>query len=69
MRDDAPPNPWFSADYLERSWPDVSQALSQHVSLTVQAVLVAATISFPLAFLAHLRPRWATPVLSTTAAL
>ena len=69
MRDDAPPNPWFSADYLVRNWADVSRALDQHVSLTVQAVLLAAAISFPLAFLAHLRPRWAVPVLSTTAAL
>lgn len=69
VQDDVPQNPWFSWDYLERSWPDVSQALGQHVSLTLQAVLVAAAISFPLAFLAHLRPRWAVPVLSTTAAL
>jgi len=69
VRDDLPPNPWFSTDYLVRSWPDVSQALSQHVSLTVQAVLVAAAISFPLAFLAHRWPRWAPPVLSTTAVL
>lgn len=62
-------NPWFSTDYLVRNWSDVSRALDQHVSLTVEAVLLAAAISFPLAFVAHLWPRWAAPVLSTTAAL
>ncbi|MDM7832597.1 ABC transporter permease [Cellulomonas edaphi] len=66
---DSPPNPWFSWDYVERNHADIADALSQHVSLTVQAVAIALLIAFPLAALAHLRPRLAAPVVGTAGVL
>jgi osmoprotectant transport system permease protein len=66
---DAPPNPWFSWDYVTRNSEDIQQALAQHVSLTVQAVLIALVIALPLAALAHLRPRLASPIVGTAGVL
>jgi hypothetical protein len=34
----APPNPWFSWEYVERNSQDIARALEQHASLTFQAV-------------------------------
>jgi len=62
-------NPWFSWDYLERNGADVLRYTEQHVSLTVQAVLIAFVVALPLAALAHLRPRLAGPVLAVTGVL
>lgn len=64
-----PANPWLSWDYVVRNWDDLTTALGQHTSLTVQAVLVALVVALPLAALAHLRPRLAGPVLGTTGVL
>ena len=66
---DAPPNPWFSWDYVARNSEDIQRALGQHVSLTVQAVLLALVVALPLAFVAHLRPRLAGPVVGTAGVL
>ncbi|CAM5791642.1 ABC transporter permease [Cellulomonas persica] len=66
---DAPPNPWFSWDYVARNWGDIERALTQHVSLTVQAVVLALVVALPLAGLAHLRPRLAGPVVGTAGVL
>lgn len=65
----AAPNPWFSWDYVEANWADITEALGQHVTLTVQAVAVAAALALPLALLAHSRPRLAGPVLGLTGVL
>jgi len=66
---DAPPNPWFSWDYVQRNHDDITEALSQHVSLTIQAVAIALLLSVPLAALAHQRPRLAGPVVGTAGVL
>ncbi|MEN0129555.1 MAG: ABC transporter permease [Brevundimonas sp.] len=66
---DAPPNPWFSWDYVQRNHDDITAALSQHISLTIQAVAIALLLSVPLAALAHLRPRLAGPVVGTAGVL
>lgn len=58
-----PANPWLSWTYVQNNWGDISEALLQHVSLTVQAVLIAFALALPLAVLAHGRPRLAGPVL------
>ena len=63
------PNPWLSWDYVERNWGDISTALSQHVSLTAQAIVIAVLVALPLALLAHGRPRLAGPVLGLTGVL
>ncbi len=62
-------NPWLSWDYVQRNWDDIARALEQHVSLTVQAVLIAVVIALPLGALAHLRPRLAGPIVGTTGVL
>jgi len=64
-----PANPWLSWDYVQNNWGDISDALVQHVSLTVQAVLIAFVIALPLAVLAHGRPRLAGPVLGLAGVL
>ena len=64
-----PANPWLSWDYVESNWPDISEALVQHVSLTAQAVVIAFTIALPLAMLAHTRPRLAGPILGLSGVL
>ena len=65
----AAPNPWFSWDYVQANWGDITEALGQHVGLTVQAILVATALALPLALLAHARPRLAGPVLGLTGVL
>jgi osmoprotectant transport system permease protein len=61
---DAPANPWFSLSYLRQNWDEFLTALQQHVALTVETILIAVVIAFPLALLAH-RQRWlAGPVLA-----
>lgn len=66
---DAPPNPWFSWQYVTRNADDIRQALEQHVSLTVEAVAIAFVVALPLGALAHLRPRLAGPFLGTAGVL
>ena len=52
-------NPWLSWDYVVRNRLDLEHALGQHVTLTLQAVLIAVVIALPLGALAHARPRLA----------
>ena len=62
-------NPWFSLEYVQDNWGDLEQALVDHVLLTVETVLVAMLIAFPLAVLSY-RYRWlAGPVLGVTGVL
>jgi osmoprotectant transport system permease protein len=65
----APPNPWFSWEYVQRNSADIAQALEQHASLTLQAVVIAFVLALPLGALAHLRPRLAGPVLGVAGVL
>ncbi|WP_024288930.1 ABC transporter permease [Cellulomonas sp. KRMCY2] len=58
-----PANPWLSWSYVQDNWADISEALGQHITLTVQAVLIALCLALPLAVLAHGRPRVAGTVL------
>lgn len=63
---DAPPNPWLSWRYVENNWAEISQQLSIHTSLTIQAVVIAFILAFPLAVIAR-NVRWlAGPVLGVT---
>ncbi len=66
---DAQPNPWLSWRYVERNWSEISDALGVHASLTIQAVVIAVAIAFPLAVLAQ-QVRWlGGPVLGTAGVL
>ncbi len=64
-----PGNPWLSWSYVRDNWADITEALGQHVGLTVQAVLIGTLLAVPLAMLAHVRPRLAGAVLGISAAL
>ncbi len=66
---DAPPNPWVSLDYVQDNWGDISAALAQHASLTVQAIAIALTLAIPLAVIARFRRGLEAPVLGVTAVL
>ena len=46
-------NPWFSGQYLERNADRIVDALTEHISLTGQAVLFATLVGIPLAVLAY----------------
>ena len=62
-------NPWLSWNYVQSNQSDILAALGQHVGLTLQAVAIALLIAFPLAVLAHSRPRLAGPILGFSGAL
>lgn len=62
-------NPWLSWAYVQRNWDDITHALQQHTSLTLQAVLIAVVIALPLGMLAHLRPRLAGPIVGVSSVL
>ena len=62
-------NPWFTLSYLRDNRHEFLTALQEHVTLTVETVLIAVVIAFPLALLAH-RNRWLVgPVLGGTGVL
>jgi osmoprotectant transport system permease protein len=50
-------NPWISMDYVTRSWPDILDALVEHVVITVVSVGLATLVAVPLGLLA-VRVRW-----------
>ncbi len=62
---DAPGNPWFSWQYLRDNSDTVVSALVEHVSLTAQAVVLAAAVGLPLAVLAY----WFRPLTGPILAL
>ncbi len=67
--DDARPNPWLSWRYVESNWTELSDQLTIHTTLTLQAVAIALAIAFPLAVLAR-NVRWLTrPILGFTGVL
>ncbi|MBB5872473.1 osmoprotectant transport system permease protein [Allocatelliglobosispora scoriae] len=64
-----PDNPWFSWTYIERNSDVLLAALTEHVWLTVSAVVIATLIAVPLAILAY-RVSWlAGPILGTSGVL
>lgn len=48
-----PGNPWFSWRYLENNPERILDALTEHVTLTAQAMLIAALVGVPLAILGY----------------
>ncbi|GIG24654.1 ABC transporter permease [Cellulomonas denverensis] len=62
-------NPWLSWEYVQRNWGDISHALQQHTSLTLQAIAIAVLIAIPLGMLAHLQPRLAAPIVGVSSVL
>ena len=66
---DAPANPWLSGDYVRDNREQLQELLLEHIVLTVETIVIAVLIAFPLAILAHRFSRLATPVLSTTGVL
>ncbi|WNB86710.1 ABC transporter permease subunit [Cellulomonas sp. ATA003] len=66
---DATPNPWVSWRYVQDNLGDITDALGQHVGLTLQAVAIATAVAVPLAVVAHLRPRLAGAILGVSGAL
>jgi osmoprotectant transport system permease protein len=66
---DEPSNPWFSWQYVQDNSADLKTALVEHIELTVESVLIAIVIAFPLALLAYRFRRLAGPVLGLTGVL
>ncbi len=66
---DAPQNPWFSLDYLERNWSEVVDQLLIHTTLTLQALGIAIAIAFPLSVLARRLPVLAGPIIGVSGVL
>ncbi|MFY1634665.1 ABC transporter permease [Solwaraspora sp. WMMB335] len=64
-----PGNPWFSGQYLRDNSEAILAALSEHVTLTVQAVLIAAVIAVPLAVAAYWFRPLTGPILTLTGVL
>jgi osmoprotectant transport system permease protein len=62
-------NPWFSWDYVQDNSADLQKAFVDHVLLTVETIVIAVLISFPLAILAHRYKRLTGPVLGATGVL
>ncbi len=62
-------NPWFSTDYLTRSWAAIGEALGEHVVITLASVGLATAIAIPLAMLAVRSRRLITPVLAVSGLL
>jgi osmoprotectant transport system permease protein len=65
----APANPWLSVEYVRDNWGDISEALGQHASLTLQTVAIALALALPLAVLARFSARAESPVVATTGVL
>lgn len=57
-------NPWFSWRYVETNSERITSALLEHISLTTQAVLLAAAIGIPLAVLAYWVRPFTGPILA-----
>lgn len=66
---DDPGNPWFSWRYVQDNAETIRAALGEHVSLTAQAVLIAALVAVPLAVLAHWYRPLTGPILAFSGAL
>jgi osmoprotectant transport system permease protein len=66
---DEAPNPWFSWSYVRDNADTILTAGREHVTLTVQTVIIGLAIAVPLALLAS-RKRWlAGPILGISGVL
>jgi osmoprotectant transport system permease protein len=66
---DAPPNPWFSWNYVSQNIDSLTAALEQHVSLTLATIVVATAIGVPLAVLAYKVGWLSGPILGVSGVL
>ncbi|MFY1652637.1 ABC transporter permease [Solwaraspora sp. WMMB762] len=64
-----PGNPWFSGQYVRDNWSTIVAALTEHVTLTVQAVLIATLLAVPLAVVAYWFRSLTGPILALTGVL
>lgn len=55
-------NAWICGEYIRTRQDDILAATQQHVTLTVESVLIAIVVAFPLALLAR-RSRWIKPIV------
>ncbi|MGW5777431.1 ABC transporter permease [Streptomyces sp. NPDC003863] len=62
-------NDWICGEYLRTRSGELTDALLQHVGITVVSVLIALAVAVPLALLVRARPRFAGPVLGLTTLL
>jgi osmoprotectant transport system permease protein len=62
-------NPWFSSRYLEQNLDRILAALGEHVTITAQAVLVAALVGVPLAVLGYWFRPLTGPILAAAGVL
>ncbi|HLT10332.1 MAG TPA: ABC transporter permease [Micromonosporaceae bacterium] len=66
---EAPPNPWFSWNYVRQNIDSLTTALGEHIALTLSSVAVATAIGVPLAVVAA-RVRWLSgPILGLSGVL
>jgi osmoprotectant transport system permease protein len=63
---DAAPNPWFDPSYVSENWDTILRYLTEHVRLTVGAVVLGALIALPLALVARRSRYLAGPVLAAS---
>ncbi|MGC5050353.1 ABC transporter permease [Micromonospora sp. DT48] len=64
-----PGNPWFSWQYVRDNSETVLNALREHTTLTLRAVLIAALIAIPLAVVAYWFRPLTGPILALTGVL
>jgi osmoprotectant transport system permease protein len=64
-----PPNPWLSWTWVTNHAADLQAALEQHVTITLEAMLIALLASFPLALLARRFRRTEGPILAVAGVL
>jgi osmoprotectant transport system permease protein len=62
-------NPWFSWRYVRDNVGTIVPALQEHVTLTVQAVVIAALVAIPLAVIAYWFRPLAGPILAFSGVL
>jgi osmoprotectant transport system permease protein len=66
---DEAPNPWISWSFVRDNNDAILAALRQHVTLTVEAVLLGIVVAFPLALLARRFGKLTTPVVGLSGVL
>jgi osmoprotectant transport system permease protein len=66
---DEAPNPWFSWSYVRDNSDAILAATRQHVTLTLEAVVIGVLVAFPLALLARRYKRLATPIIGLSGVL
>ncbi|GIF76582.1 ABC transporter permease [Asanoa siamensis] len=63
------PNPWFSWDYIRTNSSTILDALGEHVTLTAEAVALAAVVAIPLGVVAYWYRPLSGPILVTSGVL